>query len=452
MKKILLAISILALWAVGNNADAATALEFYYDSQFSPFTCSSCAVRTNDPEAVMGSLVIDRTALSGTKDFLVLGSAYINGSTNGEDVYHALMRGAATTTGSTWNGATIGGSSGLPFASMSTTTVGVESVTYNFIAAQENSGLTQISVDYSDILALELPSSYMSAASEEQTCSGAATTEVTKLTLSFTPATTESYLIIGHAGITSEDWDDAGSPFFRMKVNGSNVADNQQGAGTGIEPLMMTTQTYYQTFIKVQTLESTSTQSIALTFEGDGTSDEACMQEARIVAIPVSAFENSYTAEANGQTIVASLEYTNVLQIASTTLAAAKHIAFFSSGVASENGNVGGATQLVVGTTTEQASASLVNMIWEEFDEDFNQWWPVTSSISFTGAGETTSFKLRGKAGSEVSGVSLTENKIYVFEIPTGAAAGGGAVQTPSAGTHVEILGGTDILGGSEIK
>lgn len=405
-----------------NGVEASTTnLEFYKATNLGSTACTT-ACPTSFTSFL--TLTVDRRSATTTKDFLIVASLELDNTTstvNGLKHGARLTIGGATVTsiGDGNNLLTVNGAGadtdrgGVTFATIATTTIGIEqkSIVLQYKAGAAMSDLT---VRDGSIFALEIPDgAYQAVESNATTTVGFGANPATALSLSFTPSMQQDYLILGYTEISSSNWAASGAPYFRFKVNAQTVSRHEIDTANDIFNSGTNDFDYlpFATFY-VTTTPTSSPTTIAWEMQGLNTTDDARMQQRRIIAIPLSGNPYVSSIENNSQVTISSTSWTNVLS-SSEILNPGDHIFLAQTSVANEDDQESGYVKFVIGAEELESAAKY------EHDVDDGEQWPIFQSFATsTGVGINVAIKGKTSQSGGADDATYRENRIFLMRVP----------------------------------
>lgn len=288
------------------------------------------------------SLVVDRASQSGAKTFIVMGTISVATQATTDDIGARITIDAAaySETGDTTN-----------FLLDASVTAGV-GYTYNFIKRisltaashtvtldyKTGSGTQDLKVRDASIVVWEEPTGTQSGESETLSSSGASAAELTKLTLTFTPSSTQDYLLMCYADCALETAWTTANAGFKFYHGATELASlyNTGSPGT-LTPLR--TVTNASRFLPVAAFKvinlANSSQSFTLTYQGASVAAEAFIKNARIYAVPLGSTLN-YQAATEAETSTDSTTYATIITT-SPSLQSGKHIALWYDEISNDS-------------------------------------------------------------------------------------------------------------------
>lgn len=279
---------------------------------------------------------VDRSGESGAKDFIVIASAIYYNDSDAGDPAQVVLEIDGTEYQSPDPFETSYSSTGFSSTDFFLVFNGLKKISLSAASHtvklrwrnQSGLGDTQ-AIESCSIVVMEAPVGTEYSESDGATVSGTNTGWQDKTTLTFTPGSSDDYLVIGVAETNMEDESD-GDIDFLFSYDG--VEDGREGGrriGASNDDKYITIGS-----IKRVTLD-TSSHTFKIRYKGGGTSDEAKIRRARIVAIPLSGITNYYKST-EALTNINSSSLTTV-QTDTQTLSDGEHFALASLGQANES-------------------------------------------------------------------------------------------------------------------
>ena len=399
------------------------ALEFYKANNFTRETENSSTYNTHT------SLTVDRSGEAGTKNFIIIAHIATAVSDTAALVKVRLYQDSTTVLGEVADGLEYGDvedSDGFTYNFVKRVSLDNTSHTIDVDFARESGSGDTIALN-SSIIAIEESANTEYAENTSASGTGSSNNWETGLALTFTPASEQNYVFVWAAEIMFED--ESSSRVDGVRLN--NTTDSNVFYSTETGDLMTgNNDGLYHTVggVAYETVE-TSSHNYEIQINGGGSTTEAYIRRAAIVALPVGDFENAYldsqTTETSHQGDTATDTNVSITQ----SVNAADHLIIGGGAFSNENASTPAQMDLI------SASNTYYNWADSERDSDGNEYWIKFSVDGQTLTSGSKTFKIQGNSPStsSIRKTKIKEAYLVVLEIP--ASTGTDVTVSPSVQT-----------------